>query len=128
MSSFKSSSRSYLHVFLVLLAAAVPLVHGCSCMNPGDTGAERATTIKNNEWTNLVVIATFTDETSWTEDDHGFPTDYQNTTFTVSEIVYQRNPDSALENYIDIQQDGTMLVQKTTVTTCCLCGHELSLK
>ena len=97
-------------------------------MNPGDTGAERATTIKNNEWTNLVVIATFTDETSWTEDDHGFPTDYQNTTFTVNEIVYQRNPDSPLENYVDVQQDGTMLVQKTTVTTCCLCGHELSVE
>lgn len=129
MSSFKSSSRSYLHALLMMvLLAAVPLVNGCSCMNPGDTGAERADTIKNNEWTNLVVIATFVDETRWTEDDHGFPTDYQNTTFTVKEIVYQRNPDSSLDNYVDVLPDGTMAVQKTTVTTCCLCGHELSVE
>lgn len=66
-------------------------------MNPGDTGAERADTIKNNEWTNLIVIATFTDETTFTDG-----LDYQNTTFTVNEIVYQRNPDSPLENYVDV--------------------------
>jgi len=127
MSSFKSSSTSYVPALLtvLLLAAAVSSVHGCSCMNPGDTGAERASTIKSNEYTNLVVIATFEDETSWTEDDHGFPTDYQNTTFTVQEIVYQRDSDSSLENYLEVQDDGTMLVHKTTVTTCCLCGQEM---
>ena len=90
-------------------------------MNPGDTGAERATTVKSNQWTNLVIIATLTDETTFTDG-----LDYQNTTFTVNEIVYQRNPDSPLENYVDVQQDGTMLVHKTTMT--CVCGRELSVE
>ena len=123
------STRSCLLLLLATLSL-LPSVFGCSCMSPGDTGAERADYVRNSDWVDLVVVATFTNETSYStddEDDWG-GLDYQNTTFIVKEILYQRDTNIQLQNFssIDVQPDGTMVVTKSTVTTCCLCGRSLS--
>ena len=123
------STRSFLLLLLATLSL-LPSVFGCSCMSPGDTGAERADYVRNSDWVDLVVVATFTNETSYStddEDDWG-GLDYQNTTFIVKEILYQRDTNIQLQNFssIDVQPDGTMVVTKSTVTTCCLCGRSLS--
>ena len=121
-------TRSCLLLLLATLSL-LPSVFGCSCMSPGDTGAERADYVRNSDWVDLVVVATFTNETSYsTDDDDWGGLDYQNTTFIVKEVLYQRDTDIQLQNFssIDVQLDGTMIVTKSTVTTCCLCGRSLS--
>lgn len=104
-------------------------------MNPGNTGAERATYIKSRDWTKLVVIARFTNETTYASTDSEseseggisrYPLEHQNTTFTVEEVLFNRDPNLPLENSVDIQPDGTLVVHKSTVTTCCLCGRSMS--
>lgn len=121
-------TRSCLLLLLATLSL-LPSVFGCSCMSPGDTGAERADYVRNSDWVDLVVVATFTNETSYSIDDDDWGgLDYQNTTFIVKEILYQRDTNIQLQNFssIDVQPDGTMVVTKSTVTTCCLCGRSLS--
>lgn len=122
------STRSCLLLLLATLSL-LPSVFGCSCMSPGDTGAERADYVRNSDWVDLVVVATFTNEISYsTDDDDWGGLDYQNTTFIVKEILYQRDTNIQLQNFssIDVQPDGAMVVTKSTVTTCCLCGRSLS--
>ena len=122
------STRSCLLLLLATLSL-LPSVFGCSCMSPGDTGAERADYVRNSDWVDLVVVATFTNETSYSIDDDDWGgLDYQNTTFIVKEILYQRDTNIQLQNFssIDVQPDGAMVVTKSTVTTCCLCGRSLS--
>jgi len=116
-------SLSSLHRIVLLTMAlflfTMPLVNGCDCHYIGGTGAERANYIKNSDFINLVVIARFINETSWAVDeDEPIDGQYQNTTFAVKEILYNRNPDSPLQNYAEIQTDGTMLVHKKTRMTC----------
>jgi len=124
------SSRALSKLLLLLgTLSLLPSAFGCSCMSPGDTGAERADYVRNSDWVDLVVVATFTNETSYsTEDDDWGGLDYQNTTFIVKEILYQRDADIQLQNFssINVEPDGTMIVTKSTVTTCCLCGRSLS--
>ena len=97
----------------------VPSIHGCSCSPPPNTAAERANDIIN--YSNLVVLARFTKKTTYIDVDenreHGPPElKTQNTTFIVKEILFNRDPNSPLQNIVEVQPDGTMLVHKSTVT------------
>ena len=129
-------AASFLVVVMIML---LPSVHGCMCSPPPDTAAERATNIMT--WTNLAVIARFTNEThTLMTHDYG-PSDLspssspspepelemrktQVTRFIVKEILYN-NPNTPLENSVEVQPDGTMVVHKSTVTECCVCGRQL---
>ena len=110
---------------------AVPTVHGCSCAPQQDTATERANDIINTKSINLVVIASFINETTYTDIDEnrndGPPElETQNTTFIVSEIIYNRYPNSSLQNSLEVQSNGTKIVHKSTITECCVCGWYLS--
>ena len=122
MSSASVESLSSLHHIVLLTMAlflfTMHLVNGCSCHSIGGTGAERANYIKNSDFINLVVIARFINETSWAVDEDKCIDGYQNTTFAVKEVLHNRDPDSPLQNYAEIQTDGTMLVHKKTAMTC----------
>lgn len=79
----------------------------------------------------LIVIARFTNETTYIEEevDYLIGMERQNTTFTVKEILFHRDPSMGskpLDEVMDIQEDGTMVVHKSTVVTCCLCGRSMS--
>jgi len=125
-------------VILVLLQTAVvlllvlPSVHGCSCAPQLDTATERANDIIYTESINLVVIASFINETTFIDIDEnrneGPPAlETQNTTFIVSEIIYNRYPNSSLQNSLEVHQsNGTKIVHKSTITECCICGWYLS--
>jgi len=125
------SVKSYL-VFLLtswLLLLLLPdVVHGCSCVWPGDNAAARANHIINDGWTSIAVIARFINETSYSsnydENDDDYLLTFQNTSFVVNEIVYNRDPNGTLpSDLIDIQADGTMVFSATTETSCCICGR-----
>ena len=115
------SAASNLVLLVLVIVLLAPSVHGCSCSPPPHTASERATTIMNSEWTNLVVLARFTKKTAYIDVDenreHGLPIELktQNTTFIVKEILFNRDPNSPLQNIVEVQPDGTMLVHKSTV-------------
>lgn len=114
-----------------VLLLALPTIHGCSCAPQLDTAIERANDIINTESINLVVIASFTNETTYIDVDEnrneGPPElETQNTSFMVSEILYNRYPNSSLQNSLEVQSNGTKIVRKSTITECCICGRYLS--
>ena len=137
--SIKFMTRSSLLVLLnAILLLPTALVEGCSCEPTYDfTPAEMATYIRDQNWIDLYVIATLTDEISYSTDDDnindlaqdleqlGFT--FQNTTFVVKEIVYNRDPGSSeLPTGMVVQSDGTTIYETTTETTCCLCGRSFA--
>ena len=138
--SIKFMTRSSLPLVLLnaILLLPTALVEGCSCEPTYDfTPAEMATYIRDQNWIDLYVIATLTDEISYSTDDDnindlaqdleqlGFT--FQNTTFVVKEIVYNRNPGSSeLPTGMVVQSDGTTIYETTTETTCCLCGRSFA--
>ena len=134
--AYSSTISIKMHMILDLLHTAVvellalPTVHGCSCAPQLDTATERANDIINTKSTNLVVIASFTKTTYIDIDENrneGPPAlETQNTTFIVSEIVYNRYPNSSLQNSLEVQSNGTKIVHKSTITECCVCGWYLS--
>ena len=114
-----------------VLLLALPTIYGCSCAPQLDTATERANDIIYTESINLVVIASFVNETTYIDVDEnrneGPPAlETQNTTFIVSEIVYNRYPNSSLQNSLEVQSNGTKIVHKSTITECCICGRYLS--
>jgi len=123
-------------VILVLLQTtsvllALPTVHGCSCAPQLDTATERANDIINTESINLVVIASFVNETTYFDIDEnrneGPPVlERQNTTFIVSEIIYNRYPNSSLNSLEVHESNCTKIMHKSTITECCICGRYLS--
>ena len=69
------------------------------------------------------MIARFTNETTYIDIDenreHGpQEMETENTTFIVKEILYNSDPNTPLENSVEVQSDGTMVVHKSTVTEC----------
>ena len=138
--SIKFMTRSSLLVLLLnaILLLPTALVEGCSCEPTYDfTPAEMATYIRDKSfWIDLYVIATLTDEISYSEIDdiNGLAQDlepleitFQNTTFVVKEIVYNRNPGSSeLPTGMVVQSDGTTIYETTTGTTCCICGRSFA--
>ena len=119
-----------LQTAVVVLLTSLPTVHGCSCAPQQDTATERANDIINT--VKLVVIASFTNETTYIDVDEnrneGPPElEAQNTTFIVSEILYDRYPNSSLQNSLEVHEsNGTKIVHKSTITECCVCGRYLS--
>ena len=118
----------------------VPSIHGCECSPPPNTAAERANDIIN--YSNLVVLARFTNETTYLVHSYDFPTnvdddddyerippefDTQDTTFLVKEILFNSgDPTNPLEDSVEVQSDGSMIVHKSTCTECC--GRYMSPK
>ena len=135
----KFMTRSSLPLVLLnaILLLPTALVEGCSCEPTYDfTPAEMATYIRDQNWIDLYVIATLTDEISYSTDDDTnslfqdmdlMEFTFQNTTFVVKEIVYNRNPGSSeLPTGMVVQSDGTTIYETTTETTCCLCGRSFA--
>lgn len=120
----------------LLLLLTAPVADGCSCMgNPGNTASEQAKYIvEETDWIEIVAVAKFVNETSY-EDEMCAGLDneckrlleYQNTTFVVNEILYNRGPNDtlAIKSIIDVDDNGTMFYHAKTTTTCCLCGLRL---
>jgi hypothetical protein len=120
----------------LLLLLTAPVADGCSCMgNPGNTASEQAKYIvEETDWIEIVAVATFVNETSYADDEMCVGLDneckplfeYQNTTFVVNEIVYNRGNDTlTIKNIFDVDDNGTMFYHAKTTTTCCLCGIRL---
>ena len=125
-------------IMLQLLPTAL-VVEGCSCGPAYDlTPAEMATNIRESDWIDLYVIATLTNEISYSKIDDTTTTnlapdlepyefEFQNTTFVVKEIVYNRDPGSdELPTGMVVQSDGTTIYETETETTCCLCGRSFA--
>ena len=101
----------------------------CSCMNPGDTGAERAAYVQNSEWTRLVFVGRVLNETSYSTGGEVFdggvasmPRDFQNVTFSLDETLFNSNSSGSFPPNVIVGDYGTMTVETHTETTCCLCG------
>lgn len=119
-------------VLQLLLLLTAPVADGCSCRpTPVNTASEQAKYIvEETDWIEIVAVATFVNETSYADDEmctgldnECTPFEYQNTTFVVNEILYNRGPNDTLT--IDVDDTGTMFYHAKTTTSCCACGLTL---
>ena len=110
-------------------------------MPRGDTPAEQAAFIRDDaNWIDRYAIATLLNVTSWSsvEDDvlfnaavEPYEFTFQNTSFEIKEIVFNRNPTISTPNnnkWVTVQPDGTMMYEVSTETTCCICGRSFSVE
>jgi len=106
---------------------SIPTAMACSCGPLGDTGAERAETVRKSDWVHLVFVGRVLEKNSYTinneDNDWGdYPPEFQDVTFSLDETLFNGAEDGSLPQNVVVGGDGSMKVRTSTETTCCICG------